>query len=386
MARTEGSSMSGTVVGIFSGIGGFERGFELAGFRTVAVAEIDPACSAVLATRNPTVPNLGDITSLTALPSADILVAGFPCQPYSQAGATKGLKGGANMLRHMLRLIDRSKPSVVVLENVAFILHLHGGAAVTRIVNRLARIGYSWAYRLVDTRAFGLPQRRLRWIMIASRDVDATRLFQREASAAADGARITARGFYWTEGTSGIGWADNAIPPLKGGSTIGIPGPPAIWNLIDGTINTPDIRDAERLQGFPAGWTQAKGSSALLRRSRWRLVGNAVSVPMAQWLARGILSPARDSSNPRSPGIPVFPWPKAARGWNSRKYLFDAPRLVESHEPILSFLKYDLKPLSYAATSGFRQRYEDSILRKDPQFIQVLRKHERAMHDATSDG
>ncbi len=93
------------------------------------------------------------------------VLAGFPCQPYSQAGRRDGLERGRVPLRHLLRLLERSNPSIIVLENVAFILHLHGGAAVTWIANRLARCGYSWAFRVVDSQAFGLPQRRQRLIL-----------------------------------------------------------------------------------------------------------------------------------------------------------------------------------------------------------------------------
>src|SRR5690606_19679397 len=97
-------------------------------------------------------------------------------------------------------------------------------------------------------------------------------------------------GFYWTEGLRGLGWAVNAVPTLKGGSSIGIPSPPAIV-LPDGRVVTPDIRDAERLQGFPADWT--KVAETVARRSaRWRLVGNAVSVPAADWIGKRLLKPA----------------------------------------------------------------------------------------------
>ena len=92
-------------------------------------------------------------------------------------------------------------------------------------------------------------------------------------------------GFYWTEGLRGLGWAVDAVPTLKGGSTIGIPSPPAIWNSGDGSITTPDIRDAERLQGFDADWTlPALDVGGVRRGHRWKLVGNAVSVPVARWV------------------------------------------------------------------------------------------------------
>src|SRR6202011_4718070 len=63
-------------------------------------------------------------------------------------------------------------------------------------------------------------------------------------------------GFYWTEGLRGLGWAVDAVPTLKGGSGIGIPSPPAMWRKgLRIPLHTPDIRDAERLQGFPVDWT-----------------------------------------------------------------------------------------------------------------------------------
>lgn len=374
-----------TVVGLFSGIGGLERGFELAGFRAVATAEIDPVCISVLKNQMPGVPNLGDITKIDELPRADAVVAGFPCQPYSQAGRRDGLERGRTPLRHLLRLIAVWLPSIVVLENVAFILHLHGGAAVTRITNRLAKCGYSWAFRLVDSRAFGLPQRRMRWVLVATRDFDAARaLFGDEPRARKVVGELRAKGFYWTEGTSGIGWAENAVPPLKGGSTLGIPCAPAIWDMRDSSIVTPDIRDAERLQGFPVNWTRIPGADRSEERARWRLVGNAVSVPVAKWIATNILSPANDI--PDSAGI-IYPGdmlPKAAFGWKTRRYIVDLPATGSQHTPILEFLRYETQELSYAATRGFRLRYEQSSLRKDRQFIATLRAHEKRMFAETA--
>src|SRR5262249_12660226 len=139
-----------------------------------------------------------------------------------------------------------------------------------------------WAYRVVDTRAFGFPQRRQRVLLLASRKRDPRQVLLADdvADMAPPKKRNTAHGFYWTEGNAGLGWARDAIPTLKGGSTLGIPSPPAIW-LPRGQLVTPDIRDAERLQGFPAGWTAAASPTSAKRNGpRWRLVGNAVSVPV----------------------------------------------------------------------------------------------------------
>ncbi len=257
--------MKPTVVGLFSGIGGLERGFEQAGFNAIACAETDAHCSEVLERRMPDVPNLGNVAAIEGLPKSDVLVAGFPCQPYSQAGRRDGLRQGSGSMNELLRLIEASQAPTIVLENVTFIVHLHGGSAVTRIVNRVTKLGYDWAYRIVDTRAFGLPQRRHRWIFVASREIDPKRVLFADHSKPAARTAAVAKGFYWTEGSSGIGWADDAVPPLKGAGGFGIPSPPAIWSTADDVIITPEIRDLERLQG-PSTETTTFAGGPFLRR------------------------------------------------------------------------------------------------------------------------
>ncbi|MGA1076872.1 MAG: DNA (cytosine-5-)-methyltransferase, partial [Ilumatobacteraceae bacterium] len=118
--------------------------------------------------------------------------------------------------------------------------------------------------------------------MIASTDLDpATILFADAAGEPGDDHFTgTTHGFYWTEGLRGLGWAHDAVPTLKGGSTIGIPSPPAIW-WPDGepgrTILTPSIEDAEAMQGFERGWTSASEAVSRRKGTRWKLVGNAVT-------------------------------------------------------------------------------------------------------------
>jgi DNA (cytosine-5)-methyltransferase 1 len=145
--------------------------------------------------------------------------------------------------------------------------------------------GYRWAYRVVNSLAF-LPQRRERVLFVATTtDLDpADVLLVDDVQAPKLTTTLTdnSHGFYWTTGVRGLGWAPDAVPTLKNGSTVGIASPPAIL-LPDGQIVTPDIRDAERLQGFPEDWT--KPAENVGRASlRWSLVGNAVTVPVAEWL------------------------------------------------------------------------------------------------------
>jgi DNA (cytosine-5)-methyltransferase 1 len=96
-------------------------------------------------------------------------------------------------------------------------------------------------------------------------------------------------GFYWTEGRSGVGLTVNGIPPLKGGSSLGIPSAPAVL-FPDGEVLMPSLSACESLQGFEKGWTAAAATDGA-RGPRWRLLGNAVSVPVASWVASRIRSP-----------------------------------------------------------------------------------------------
>ncbi|MDQ7005675.1 MAG: hypothetical protein Q9Q40_00420 [Acidobacteriota bacterium] len=124
--------------------------------------------------------------------------------------------------------------------------------------------------------------------------------------------REAACGFYWTEGPRGLGWTPDAVPTLKGGSSVGIPSPPAIV-MPDGCIVTPDIRDAERLQGFEAGWTQP-AEEIKKPGFRWRLVGNAVTVDAAAWIGERLIRPGADNDVLDLPLRKAGSWPTAA--WN----------------------------------------------------------------------
>jgi len=368
------------VAGMFAGIGGLELGLSRAGHRTALLCENDPSANAVLADRFPDVERAPDVCKLKSLPKGtDLLVGGFPCQDLSQAGKTVGIEGSrSGLVGEVFRLAEKQRVPWLVLENVPFMLQLARGQALDVIIDRLEDLGYKWAYRVVDTRAFGLPQRRQRVFIVASLEDDPRHVLLTDDAGKLEDpvGDDPAFGFYWTEGTRGLGWAVEAVPTLKGGSSVGIPSPPAIW-LSNGEIVKPDIRDAERMQGFRAGWTSAAVNGG--RESfRWKLVGNAVSVPVAKWLGERLANPRGFKLHDIQPvERPGRAWPKVA--WNvgeGRKTASLSPYPVRrKRKPLSEFLQYETEPLSVRATAGFLKRTKKGSLRFPEGFIAAIEAH-----------
>lgn len=371
-------------VALFAGIAGLELGLQRAGHETILFCESDPAPQAVLRHRFPDVPIVDDVASMASLPECDLVAAGFPCSDLSQAGPTRGIEGAnSGLVGHVFRLVDRTrrKPRWLLLENVPFMLRLQSGRAMNYLTKSLEDLGYTWAYRIIDTRAFGIPQRRRRVILLASRSDD-----PREIILADDAGRqryftgpSSLCGFYWTEGNTGLGWAVNAVPTLKGGSSLGIPSPPGVAVRGKG-IGVPDIRDAERLQGFSPYWTSPAEWVTGRRGVRWRLIGNAVTVSLSRWVGRRLAHPRPFIflSEPLDNGEA---WPIAAWGTKGRAFRVDLSEfpVVHKYKTLRNFLEFPLRPLSLKATTGFRTRLEATSLNLPPGFLELVRFHEGQM-------
>lgn len=383
-ARAKIASNSPTVCGLFAGIGGLEAGFRKAGFQATLLSEIDSAAQQILKTRFPSANVVGDINAIAALPKCTVVTAGFPCQDLSQVGRRQGISGpNSGLVQVLLALIKPKQSSLewIVIENVPFMLSLDGGRAIRFIAESLEQMGYSWAYRTVDAMCFGIPQRRRRVVLLASRvhDPRPVLLGQDYEPPAPRSRGSHACGFYWTEGNTGLGWAVDAVPPLKGGSALHIPSPPAIWSPRRRFIALPSIEDAERLQGFEAGWTKPLVESTREARGRrWRMVGNAVSVPMAQWIAGRLLNTDASYDPGNAPPLPSSGgWPPAAWSFGKKRGRAQVSEwpVVLPHQHLARFLSSNLQPLSRRATTGFLSRLKNSNLAYDPEFAADLAYH-----------
>lgn len=372
-----------SVTGLFSGIGGFELAFQRAGFESELLVEIDPSAASVLKARFPEAELRGDVLDLKELPaSTTIVTAGFPCQNLSMAGDKSGISGPkSGIVQKMFDLIERSRVPTVVFENVYFMLQLDSGKAMEWMVSRFEELGYAWAYRVLDSMGFGLPQRRRRVYFVASLEFDPRSVLFADDKARSETPVMDLTqplGFYWTEGRSGIGLTVDAIPPLKVGSSLGIVSPPAVL-FPDGEVLIPSISACEQLQGYLTGWTEPADFDGSKRNSRWRLVGNAVSVPVAQWVAERMKTPGKILEFPRVPDGTRRSWPDAA--WNVGEGRVDVmagdqpacvrrPSINELRDPTWS-------RLSERALSGFIGRAAAGKLQTPEGFLDALRAADR---------
>ena len=155
----------------FAGIGGFDLGFDRAGFDCVFQVEIDPFCRRVLAKHWPTVPKFEDIREVSGamLPPVDVLIGGFPCQDLSAAGAKGGIEGERSGLwREFYRIICEGEPVAISVENVPGLLVRGMGT----VCGNLAARGYDLEWDSLSAAAVNAPHIRDRvWITATRRAV-----------------------------------------------------------------------------------------------------------------------------------------------------------------------------------------------------------------------
>tara|TARA_R110002124_G_scaffold94347_3_gene238302 strand:- start:15064 stop:16224 length:1161 start_codon:yes stop_codon:yes gene_type:complete len=374
------------ILSLFGGIGGFERGLNKAGFSgPVHTYENWEPARSVLSARFPNAVLHSDVLDLPKdMHDAHLVVAGFPCTDLSQAGKQAGLDGSASgLILGILEKVRVAQPEWVLLENVPNMLRLKQGNAIRVITESLTEAGYSWAYRILDAQHFGVAQRRKRVFILASRHHDPARVLFRdlnEAAPSTEAERLRpadAHGFYWSEGNRGVGWGIGVVPTIKGSTTAGIPTSPAVWLSEQATENkfrTPSIEALEMLQGFTAGWTKAAPA-----RDRWKLVGNAVAVPVVRWITEGLRS--YDELDP----VDLSAYLVSGDGWGWSGALLDgrslSGRLPDSlttgpmsrRSSLSTLLRVrGSHPLSQRAARGFTMRLQRSNLRHDPRFMKDL--------------
>lgn len=295
------------VASFFAGIGGFDLGFERAGMQTVWQCEKKPFCLDILEKHWPLVPRLTDITKVGAndISPASVWVGGFPCQDVSLArmGPRSGLRGRESGLFYdFADLIGECRPPLIVLENVAALLSSHQGRDFAVVIRTLAEFGYGVAWRVLDSRYFGVPQSRSRVFIVGSLGGAASAgsiLFERER-----GDRDSEKGrpngeksvspFQISVGNPQQGFVKKLAHCLYAESArhTGTDWSRNYVSYPEGRVRRLTPLETERLQGFPDGWTMPDTPITdinTLDSARYHACGNAVSVPVAEWLGQRIV-------------------------------------------------------------------------------------------------
>jgi DNA (cytosine-5)-methyltransferase 1 len=152
-------------IDLFAGIGGMRLAFEAAGGICVFSSEWDKYAQKTYEVNFGETP-FGDITKISEkeIPKFDVLLAGFPCQPFSSIGKREGFKHQTQgtLFYDVARIIDFHKPKAFLLENVAGLLTHDDGRTFTTIISVLTSIGYALEYKILDSSDFGVPQKRER--------------------------------------------------------------------------------------------------------------------------------------------------------------------------------------------------------------------------------
>ena len=171
-------------IDLFAGIGGFHVAFHKLGAECVAACEIDKYArqtyeanfkkvSPALFEADRFFPDIQKIEP-SDLPPFDVLCAGFPCQPFSQAGYKRGFQEGkdnrGNMFFELLRILREHKPKAFFLENVRHLLKHDDGRTIQTIEKCIRELGYSFEPKVIKASDFDLPQHRPRVFMVGFRE------------------------------------------------------------------------------------------------------------------------------------------------------------------------------------------------------------------------
>jgi DNA (cytosine-5)-methyltransferase 1 len=287
------------VASFFTGIGGFDIAFEELGCEVVFQCEKDTFCQKVLKKHWPDVSLKSDITLVepSDIPESAIWCGGFPCQDLSLAnqGKRKGLEGErSGLFTQFAGLVADARPKWLVIENVPGLLNSRDGEDFRDVVQTLDDIGYFVAWRILDAKYFGTPQRRRRVFLVASYQNDgASRvLFEHGASAEVAGeietplhpaSEFTRSRFQESDLFSiqhaTIGRKHTAGPQAKG------------WRN-DGETYTLDSRGSADVVCAPHDGFRVRASTGVSREldsRRLRALGNAVCVHTVRWIATRLL-------------------------------------------------------------------------------------------------
>lgn len=276
-----------TFIDLFAGIGGFHLAFHNLGAECVFASEWDELARKTYETNFSKISPkmfkngnfIGDITEFTKtdIPNFDVLCAGFPCQPFSQAGFKKGFEDiRGTLFFEIAEIIRVKRPKAFFLENVRGLYTHDNGKTFETIKSVLTNeLGYSFHHAIVKASDHGLPQHRPRLFMVGFRDTELDFNFPKKQNLKFNMSDVMK------------GHVDREI-----GFTLRVGGKRSPINdrrnwdgyVVDGEIRRLTPKEGKKMQGFPASFKFPVSDSEALKQ-----LGNSVAVPAIQAFAESIL-------------------------------------------------------------------------------------------------
>lgn len=268
-------------IDLFAGIGGFHIALNNIGNSCVFSCEIDKSARETYIANHKIAENVfaEDITKIASddVPDHDILCAGFPCQPFSQAGFKKGFEDiRGTLFFDIVRIIDAKKPKAIFLENVQHLLKHDEGKTFAKIQDVIKnQLGYSFYHKVVRASDFGLPQHRARLFMVGFRnDKKQSFTFPEKIPL-----KITMSDIFNGKCNKKIGYT------LRVGGRGSKINDRRNWDayLVDNEIKRITPREGLLMQGFPADFMLPTSQTQAMKQ-----LGNSVAIPAIQAVATQI--------------------------------------------------------------------------------------------------
>ncbi len=314
-------------IDLFAGVGGFHKGFEQANskyisnnsgrtpqhsrrsFRCVWASEWNKHATTTYKKRFSKTPFCEtDIRLVKAddIPEADLLCAGFPCQPFSIAGKRKGFEEARGTLFYEILRIARDKRiPFILLENVKGLLSAQEGEAFRFIITSLAELGYCLQWKVLNSKNFGVPQNRERVFIVGclgekrfrqvfplgeNGEVFAGERYKKQGSWQGFQNQVSStigKGYGKVRAGGETMIVANAVTPdayLARGERKRVDGKPVLTSMHERRIRRLTPIECERLQGFPDNWT-----AGLSDTQRYKCMGNAVTVNVVEAIGRRMI-------------------------------------------------------------------------------------------------
>lgn len=269
-------NMTYKFIDLFCGIGSFHYSFGKKGWKCVLASDNDESTHDVYQ-KNYNMKPCGDIYDIDPndIPSYDILCAGFPCQPFSNAGKHGGLNEERGVLfLEIIRLVEVNKPRIMLLENVAGLKSHDGGKTFKIICEHVENEGYKIHHKVLKCSDYGLPQMRKRLFMVCVRndiehDVDIFDLKEYEKEMTMS--EYLNKNFEKKHAyTIRCGGARSPIVSKQN------------WDgyIVDGEEYRLSLDDAKKLQGFEEHFHLSEA-----KRDAWRHLGNTIPTRFTEILS-----------------------------------------------------------------------------------------------------